>query len=121
MRIPVFARGANPAIDQPNQRKSQSYGLQEVEAGRADWIDATDHSKGILCRAFLYSGEALKLAQPEQVRQLSLRGALPPLEVHGTVTFEPQISLVKREDRHGLIVRARAFAHFCDLAAVAQA
>ena len=114
MRIPVFSRGSNPAIDRPNVRKSETYGEEEVLAGRADWIDPDNHAKGILCRAFLYSGEMLKPAQPDQIRQLS-RKALPPLEVSGTQFSDPKKSLVAREDRHCLIVRAHAFARFCDL------
>jgi hypothetical protein len=88
MRIPVFARGANPAIDRPNVRKSESYGQEEVDAGRADWIDLNDYSKGILCRAFLYSGEVLKPAAPEILFKLSRR-SLPPLEVHGAQFDDP--------------------------------
>lgn len=127
MRIPVFARGSNPAIDRPNQRKSESYGIAEVEAGRADWVDFNDHTRGILCRAFLYSGETLKPAQPDQVTRLSLRNALPPIEIRGgldssrTQFDDPEKSLFTRQDRHCLIVRARAFAHFCDLEYLAQA
>lgn len=121
MRIPVFARGSNPRIDRPNQRKSLSYGTEEVAAGRADWINPDDHSQGIICRAFLYSGQTLQPAKPEQITRLSLRRALPPLEVSGTLFNDPEISTVKFQDRLCLIVRARAFAHMCDLEAAAQA
>lgn len=121
MRIPVFARGSNPAIDRPNQRKSESYGIAEVEAGRADWVDCNDHTRGILCRAFLYSGETLKPARPDQVRSLSFRSSLPPLEVGGAQFDDPIKSLATRGDRHCLIIRARAFADFCDLEYLAQA
>jgi hypothetical protein len=121
MRIPVFARGSNPAIDRPNQRKSLNYCRAEVEAGRADWVEGTDPTMGILCRAFLYSGEKLKPAQFEQMRRLSFRSSLPPLEVGGTQFKDPDQSFTKREDRLCLIVRARAYARFCDLEATASA
>lgn len=122
MRIPVFARGSNPAIDRPNQRKSESYGQEEVDAGRADWIDPDDHAEGILCRAFLYSGETLKPAAPEQLKKLrsgSLR-SLPPLEVSSKFD-DPVKSLAKRQERSCLVVRAHAFARFCDIEQLAQA
>jgi hypothetical protein len=56
MRIPVFARGANPSADRPFLRKSESYAAGEVVAGRADYVDEVDHSKGIICRELLYFG-----------------------------------------------------------------
>lgn len=129
MRIPVFARGSNPAIDRPNQRKSESYGREEVEAGRADWVNPDDHAQGILCRAFFYQGQTLTPAQPEQVSRLSIRSALPPLEVHGsellttgsTKFADPEINLLKKQNHRCLIVRARAFARFCDLEVLAEA
>ena len=120
MRIPVFSRGSNPAIDRPNVRKSERYGEEEVLACRADWIDPHDHAKGILCRAFLYSGEILKPAQPEQIRRLS-RKALPPLEVSGIQFSDPVKALSQREDRLCLIVRAHAYARFCDLETASRA
>ena len=121
MRVPVFARGRNPAIDRPNQRKSLSYATEEVNAGRADWVNPDDHAQGIVCRAFLYSGEKLQPARPEQITRLSLRSALPPLEVSGTLYRDPELTTVKFHDRMCLIVRARAFAHMCDLEAAAEA
>lgn len=56
MRIPVFARGSNPAVDRAILRKSESYCNQQVDSGRADWIDDNDHAKGIVCRELLYFG-----------------------------------------------------------------
>jgi hypothetical protein len=56
MRIPVFGRGANPRIDPPILRKSESYAALQVAAGRADWISPDDHSQGILCRELIYFG-----------------------------------------------------------------
>ena len=75
MRIPVFARGSNPAIDRPNQRKSESYGIAEVDAFRADWIDPADHSKGILCRAFLYNRERRGRGMPFEWSAGSIQSA----------------------------------------------
>lgn len=114
MRIPVFARGSNPAIDRPNQRKSERYGHEEVEAGRADWIDPDDHAKGILCRAFLYSGQQLYAAAPEAISKLARprRCPLPPLEVEFTHFDDPQKSESTRKERMRLIVSARAIAYF---------
>jgi hypothetical protein len=114
MRFPVFARGSNPAIDRPNQRKSGAYCLREVETARADWVNPDDHSKGILCRAFLYSGEYLKPAAPEQIRRLSRRNALPPLEVEGSEFDDPVKNSVERQNRHCLIIRAEAFARYAN-------
>lgn len=124
MRIPVFARGSNPAIDRPNQRKSIAYGYEEVNAGRADWIDPEDHRKGILCRAFFYQGETLKPAAPEQLKRLSHRSlprSLPPLEVRNTEFDDPERRIFKRQERMCLVVRAHAFARFCDLGVSAGA
>jgi hypothetical protein len=114
MRIPVFARGSNPAIDPPIQRKSESYGLAEVEAGRADWVDSNDHTRGILCHAFLYSGQTLEPAGPEELTKLTLGNALPPLEVSGTQFDDPIKNFVTLQERACLIVRARAFARSFD-------
>lgn len=57
MRIPVFARGANPRVDRFLQKKSLSYCLDEVLHGRADWIDPNEMRKGIICRQRLYIGQ----------------------------------------------------------------
>jgi hypothetical protein len=112
MRIPVFARGSNPAIDRRIQKKSLSYAAGEVEAGRADWVDRNDHAKGIICRAFLYSGQQLVIAAPETLSKLARPRAcpLPPLEVEGTRFDDPEKA--RRRDRTRLIVTARAIAYF---------
>ena len=114
MRIPVFARGANPAIDRPNQRKSVSYGAAEVEAGRADWVDPNDLAKGILCRAFLYSGERLITAAPETVSKLARPRPcpLPRIEVECTHFDDPEKTYAKRAERRQLLASARAIAFF---------
>jgi len=123
MRIPVFARGSNPAIDRPNQRKSESYGSQEVLAGRADWIDPDDHAQGILCRAFLYSGQTLQPAVADDLARLARRSrnSLPPLEVDGSQFDDPEKTLPKRESRLCLLVRAEAYARLCEFEVVSQA
>lgn len=127
MNISVFARGSNPAVDRHIQRKSESFCAIEVNAGRADWVNPDDHSRGIICRDFLYFGEKVSPAQPEQLSKLTLRNALPPIEVRGgldssrTQYNDPTKSLVTREARSCLLVRARAFARYCDLEYLAQA
>jgi hypothetical protein len=47
MRIPVFAIGADPAIDTPFIRKSVSYCKTEVAARRAEYLDPEDIANGI--------------------------------------------------------------------------
>lgn len=129
MRIPVFPRGANPRVDRPNQRKSENYGREEVEAGRADWVNADDPAQGILCRAFFYHGQSLTPAQPEQLTNLRSNRSLAPLEVHGsqflttgsTKFDDPVTTLRKRQERACLVVRAHAFARYCDLELLAEA
>ena len=90
-----------------------SYASEEVEAGRADWIDKTDPTQGILCRAFLY-GQQLVVAAPEALAKLARprRCPLPPLEVELTRFDDPEKSRSKREERMQLIVSARAIAYF---------
>ncbi len=46
----MFARGANPRVDRPILKKSVSYTDEQVASGRADYVDPTDRSKGIICR-----------------------------------------------------------------------
>jgi len=115
MRIDVFARGANPRIDRPNQRKNVKYGEEEVRAGRADWINPDDHSQGILCRAFLYSGQTLKPADRDQISHLSRRRSLASSEVQGLNFDDPMKDMAIRLDRVCLLVRAEAFGRFSDL------
>lgn len=59
MRIPVFARRANPCVDRPILRKSESYANEQIQWGRATWVDPEDPRKGIICREVLYFGERL--------------------------------------------------------------
>jgi hypothetical protein len=114
MRIPVFARGSNPAIDRRIQKKSLSYATGEVEAGRADWVDPADPAKGIICREFLYSGQRLIAAAPEALSKLARPRPcpLPPLEVELTRFDDPEKTATKRKERMRLIVSARAIAYF---------
>lgn len=56
MRFPVFRRGADPRSERPILRKSKSYVEDQVDHGRADWVDDDDHSKGIICRERIYVG-----------------------------------------------------------------
>jgi hypothetical protein len=101
-------------MDKPNQRKSFTYASAEVEAGRADWIDPAVPAKGILCRAFLYSGQQLYAAAPEAISKLARprRCPLPPLEVECTHFDDPQASETTRRERMRLILSARAIAYF---------
>lgn len=93
MRIPVYARGANPRVDRPIQHKNLSYGKEAVEMyGSAVWVDPADPSKGIICRDFLYFGEkTVAPPTPEQLRKLrsKLKSALPPLEPNGCKFIPP--------------------------------
>lgn len=114
MRIPVFARGSDPAKNRPNVRKSISYCTEEIEAGRADWVNPADPSKGILCRAFLYSGQQLMQAAPESLAKLARprRCPLAPLELGFTRFDDPEKTSTKRRERRQLVVTASAIAYF---------
>lgn len=57
MRIPVFAKRANPSVERPILKKSLSYATEQVAAGRAAWVDPTAPRKGIVCMEMLYFGE----------------------------------------------------------------
>jgi hypothetical protein len=63
MRIPVFSRRSNPAVDPPILRKSLSYAEQQVREYRAAWVDPSNPRQGIVCCAYLDSVKALP--QPE--------------------------------------------------------
>jgi len=114
MRVRVFARGSNPAFDKPNQRKSLSYASEEVAAGRADWVDPADPTKGILCREFLYSGQTLVTAAPETLSKLARprRCPIPPVEVGNARFDDPIKGLTARRERRQLVVSARTIAFF---------
>lgn len=64
MRIPVFARGANPRVDRPILRKSKRYTDDQVAAGRADYIDPQDPARGIICRELIYFGPRTVIDPP---------------------------------------------------------
>ena len=76
MRFPVFARSGRRIL-----RKSRSYVETEVLAGRADWIDSQDPSKGILCRELLSFGPKLEIASPAPF--------MPVLELPGLKFIPP--------------------------------
>lgn len=93
MRIPVFARRANPSVDPPILRKSRSYAEEQIQNGLADWVDFNDPRKGIIAREYLPSGKALA-AMPEQLEELSalspppdagLKFIRPPMEQNPTL------------------------------------
>lgn len=79
MRIPVFARGANPRVDRPFLKKSESYAEGEVLAGHADWLDPDDHTKGILCRELLYFGPRPTRVETVHLADLELEHDLAEL------------------------------------------
>jgi hypothetical protein len=114
MRVRVFSRGSNPAIDSPIQRKSLTYASGEVENGRADWVDRDNPAKGIVCRAFLYSGQQLVVAAPEALEKLARPRPcpLPPLEVGNSRFDDPIKGMSTRRDRGRLVATARAIAYF---------
>jgi hypothetical protein len=43
-------------IDRAFLRKSSSYAMEQVAAGRADWVDSADPAKGIVVRELIYFG-----------------------------------------------------------------
>jgi hypothetical protein len=114
MRVSVFSRGSNPAIDRPIQRKSLAYATEQVAIGMADWVDSLNHAKGILCREFLYSGERLVTAAPESLTKLARprRCPLPPLEVGNARFDDPEQNQTLRNHRMQLVATARAIAFF---------
>lgn len=65
MRIPVFARGANPRVDRFILKKNFNYCSEQVDTGRADWVDPHDARKGIIAREMLYFGERTSQPEPE--------------------------------------------------------
>ena len=92
MKISVYPRGANPRVDRHIQRKSLSYCEDQVNLyGTAEWVDAADHSQGIICRDFLYFGEKIAPPTPTQLEKLKnrLRSGLPPLEPDGCRFIPP--------------------------------
>jgi hypothetical protein len=85
MRIPVFARRANPSVDRPILRKSESYAKDQIERGRAVWVDPDDPRQGIICREILFFGERRTPLSPKTKKRR--RGVLPAIEV-GNTRFE---------------------------------
>ena len=81
MRFPVFAPRSNPSVSRPILRKSKTYVAEQVESGRADWVDSEDQSKGILCRELLNFGPKLEIASPAPY--------MPVLELPGLKFIPP--------------------------------
>ncbi len=94
MRIPVFARGSNPAIDRPILRKSESYANQQVDSGRADWIDDNDHSRGIVCRELLYFGPREVRVEPADLKSVNF-AELPGVRFVYRREINPAIAAVR--------------------------
>lgn len=107
MRIPIFARGANPSVDRRIQLKRESYCLAEVVAGRADWVNEGDCSQGILCRAFLYRGETIGPAAVIKIKKFSVG----PGEVADARFRQP--SAVAWQKLHGPSARALRIRAYC--------
>lgn len=95
MRFPVFARHANPRVDLPILRKSQSYVFEQVERGLADWVDQNNPKAGIICRELLYFGE--RTIPLETVGNQF--GKLPPREVPGVYFQLPQSEQWRKDHR----------------------
>lgn len=92
MRFPVFARRANPSIDRPIIRKSKSYVTEQVEFGRADWVDPRKPELGIVCREMLYFGEREIPVETVTLAKLGFTaGEIPGLRFVGP---KPRIQLV---------------------------
>ena len=96
MRIPVFARGSNPAVDRPILRKSESYCNLQVEEGRADWLDPDDHAKGMICRELIYFGEREIPLEPGDVSRLE-SAELPGVRFVYSRDRNPAIAAVRVE------------------------
>jgi hypothetical protein len=110
MRINVFPRGSNPAMNPPNQRKSESYCTAEVEAARGDWVDPGDHAKGMLCRAMFSHYEPLPFYEPSSPRNNKRIPGFGSTEV-GALHFR-QPSDPAWQEQHGMAthsLRARAY------------
>lgn len=87
MRIPVFARRSNPAVDRPILRKSLSYGETQVADLLADWVDVNDKRKGIVAREYLPRTGVVELpAAP------TCTVSLAALEIPG-LSFKPSTPL----------------------------
>jgi hypothetical protein len=78
MRIPLYARGANPCVDHRIAKKSLFYAETQVAEGLADWVDPCDPSRGIIAREYLPSGKKAQAPDPVAVESLTLpRAELP--------------------------------------------
>ena len=92
MRIPVFARRSNPAIDPPIIRKSVSYAEAQVSDRLADWVDVNDKRRGIIAREYLpRTGDVILAQEPESLSPIC--GA----EIPGIKFQEPLSALWRRD------------------------
>lgn len=89
MKLRVFGRRANPAVDSHIMRKSLSYCEAQVAQHLADWIDPLDQKKGIIARERLYFGERLT---PVETVKIS-RAILPALEPNAHKFLGPKTDL----------------------------
>lgn len=106
LRIPVFARGSNPAIDPPILRKSAVYCERQVLDRLADWLNPDDRSAGIIAREYL-PRETPPVYVPTPEREW-----LPPVEVSGCVFEDPEQSAEKLAERARLLQGARTVVMF---------
>ena len=99
MRIPVFARGANPRVDRPILKKSKSYADEQVVLGRAEYIHPTNPAHGIICRELLYFGPPRFEAEPNDLlNSFNLSG-----ELRGVKFIPPS-----NDPRLGILAQLRA-------------
>jgi hypothetical protein len=86
MRIPVFARGANPRVDRFILKKNFNYCSDQVDLGRADWVDPHDARKGIIAREVLFFGER---TVPQKSDEASFNPFFAGGELRGIVFIDP--------------------------------
>ena len=103
MRFPVFAARRNPSPDRAIVRKSRSFVESEVDAGRAEWVDAADYSKGIICRELMYLG-------PRRESEKAASSKQSAAELPGLKFDDPDKTEAHRVTRRFLILAAR----FCE-------
>jgi hypothetical protein len=92
MKLRVFGRRANPAVDPHIMRKSLSYCEAQVAQHLADWIDPLDQKKGIIAREMLYLGERLTPVAMVKTARIS-RSILPALEPNAHKFVGPKTDL----------------------------
>jgi len=73
--------------------------------GLADWVDFREKSKGIIAREILPRSEPSFAPAP-------LNPALPPVELHGVVFEDPELSEKVKAERARLVQEARMISYF---------